>query len=108
VPYEIVNCAGASDNRSVAGTARGWGSAHPSRIVEVFIDTQVANPIVLVDELEKAGGSEGNGRITQSLLTMLEPETRGRFYDEALSTSVDLSFVNWVCTDLTEFLNQAE
>lgn len=98
VPYEIVNCAGASDNRSVAGTARGWGSAHPSRIVEVFIDAQVANPIVLVDELEKAGGSEGNGRITQSLLTMLEPETRGRFYDEALSTSVDLSFVNWICT----------
>jgi hypothetical protein len=98
VPYEVVNGAGLSDNRSFAGTARGWGSAHPSRIVEVFVDTQVANPIVLVDELEKAGGSEKNGQITQSLLTMLEPETNGRFYDEALSTSVDLSFVNWVFT----------
>jgi hypothetical protein len=98
VPYEVVNGAGASDNRSFAGTARGWGSAHPSRIVEVFIDTQVANPIVLVDELEKAGGSEKNGQITQSLLTMLEPETNRQFYDEALATSVDLSFVNWVFT----------
>ncbi len=29
---------------------------------------------------------------------MLEPETRSRYYDEALSTNVDLSYVNWILT----------
>ncbi len=98
VPYVIVNAGGSIDNRSFAGTARGWGSAHPSRIVEIFVETQTANPIVLVDELDKAGGGARNGRLTQSLLTMLEPETNAKFYDEALATTVDLSFVNWIFT----------
>lgn len=98
VPYVTVGAAGLNDNRSFAGTSRGWGSAHPSRIVEIFVETKVANPIVLVDELEKAGGSDSNGRIAQSLLPMLEPETKGQFYDDALATTVDLSFVNWIFT----------
>jgi hypothetical protein len=98
VPYRTINGAGSSDNRDFSGTARGWGTAHPSRIVEILCDTQVANPIVLFDEIDKAGGGERNGRAAATLLTMLEPETRSRFFDEALAANVDLSFVNWVLT----------
>jgi hypothetical protein len=98
VPYRTINGGGSADNRDFAGTARGWGSAHPSRIVEIFCDTLVANPIVLFDEIDKAGGGERNGRSTGTLLAMLEAETRTRFYDEALALNVDLSFVNWVLT----------
>jgi hypothetical protein len=98
VPMRVVNAAGSSDNRDFAGTARGWGSAHPARVVEIFRDTETANPIVLVDEVDKSGGGDRNGRIVGTLLTMLEPETRSRYYDEALSTNVDLSYVNWILT----------
>jgi len=98
VPYRTINGAGSSDNRDFAGTARGWGTSHPTRIVEILCDTQVANPIVLFDEIEKAGGGERNGKAAATLLTMLEPETRSRFFDEALAANVDLSFVNWVLT----------
>jgi len=98
VPIRIINAGGSSDNRDFSGTARGWGSAHPSRIVEIFRETEVANPIVLLDEIDKAGGDGRNGRITATLLTMLEPETRAHFHDEALNTKVDLSYVNWILT----------
>ena len=94
----VVNAGGSSDNRDFAGTARGWGSAHPARVVETLRDTETANPIVLVDEIDKSGGGDRNGRIVGTLLTMLEPETRSRYSDEALSTNVDLSYVNWILT----------
>ena len=98
VPVRVVNAGGSADNRDFSGTARGWGTAHPSRIVEILRETEVANPIVLLDEIEKAGGGDRNGRITATLLTMLEPETRARFYDEALTINIDLSYVNWILT----------
>ena len=98
VPYRLVNAGGSSDNRDFAGTARGWGTAKPARITEILRETEVANPLVLIDEVDKAGGGDRNGRIQAPLLTMLEPETRARFYDEALGTNVDLSYVNWIIT----------
>jgi len=98
IPLETIHGAGSSDNRDFAGTSRGWSSAHPGRIVEIFCDTKVANPIVLVDELDKIGGGERNGQTRQTLLAMLEPETRDHYFDEALSAHVDLSFVNWIFT----------
>jgi len=98
VPMRVINAGGSADSRDFSGTARGWGTAHPARIVDIFRETETANPIVLLDEIDKAGGGDRNGRITATLLTMLEPETRSRFYDEALNTNVDLSYVNWVLT----------
>lgn len=98
VPLETIHGAGSNDNRDFAGTSRGWSSAQPGRIIEIFCETKVANPIVLVDELDKIGGGERNGQTRQTLLAMLEPETRDHYFDEALASHVDLSFVNWIFT----------
>lgn len=98
VPLRLINAGGSADNRDFAGTARGWSSAHPARIIDILRDTEAANPIVLVDEIDKSGKSERNGQIASTLLTMLEPETRSQFFDEALTACVDLSHVNWILT----------
>lgn len=57
---------------------------------------QLANPMILVDEIDKASDDRRNGRITDTLLTMLEPTTAKEFPDEALLVSANLSRVNWV------------
>lgn len=98
LPFEIVNLGGASDNRDFAGTARGWGSASPSRVTEIFIDCEAANPLVLIDEIDKAGGSRTNGDARATLLSLLANETRSRFRDEALSVEIDTSHVTWIAT----------
>jgi DNA polymerase III delta prime subunit len=98
VPLRLINAGGSTDNRDFTGTARGWSTTHPARIVEILRETGVANPIALVDEIEKAGGGDRNGRIREILLTMLEPETRAHFNDPALCVDVDLSHVNWILT----------
>jgi hypothetical protein len=90
--------AGTADNRVLAGTARGWASESPSLPVHQALLHEAANPILALDELDKAGGSERNGDISQSLLTMLEPSTSRRWLDEGLALPVDLSGISWLFT----------
>ena len=98
VPLRIVKCGGSSDNRDLEGTARGWSSAEPSAVLRAIRDDQCANPVILVDEVEKAGESRHNGRIIDTLLTMLEPESSQAWYDECLCMAADLTAVNWILT----------
>ena len=98
LPFLSLSLAGKSDNRDLAGTARGWGTGHPSRVIALINETRTANPIVLLDEIDKAGGSEHNGRITDTLLTLLEPASSTKFYDDFLWGHANLSRVSWIAT----------
>lgn len=96
LPMGQVSAAGSADNRALAGTARGWSSMQPCLPLTVMLRHQLANPMILVDEIDKASDDRRNGRITDTLLTMLEPTTAREFPDEALLVPADLSRVNWV------------
>jgi ATP-dependent Lon protease len=90
VGHGEVTGAGSSDDRMLRGTARGWRNAQPALPLLVMMRTGCANPTMLVDEVDKAGGSERNGDIRQTLLAMLEPETARSWFDEALRAPADL------------------
>lgn len=98
-----VSAAGSSDNRLLAGTARGWSSASPSYVLHVMRTANSANPVVLVDELDKASSGSQNGDVRATLLSMLEPLSAKAWPDECLMSPVDLSQVNWIAAanDLT-------
>jgi hypothetical protein len=87
-----------------AGTDRRWSSAEPCHPFLAIARAQHANPMVLLDELEKAGGmvggsrSDGVGRLWDSLLGLLESETSFRYPDPLLQTNVDLSHVSYLAT----------
>lgn len=89
--------AGLSDNRLLEGTARGWRDAQPCWPLLVMQRSRCANPVLLVDEVDKARGSR-NGDITATLLGMLEPETARAWFDACLLTPVDMSQISWVLT----------
>lgn len=91
-----VSAAGSSDNRLLAGTARGWSSASPSYVLHVMRTANSANPVVLVDELDKCQADGRNGDIRATLLSMLEPLSARSWPDECLMSPVDLSQVNWI------------
>jgi hypothetical protein len=59
---------------------------------------KIANPLVLIDECEKAATRSDYGRLWNCLLGFLEPETRARYPDPALQTNLDLSHVSFVAT----------
>lgn len=92
----VINLGGSADNRDLQGTARGWSTAEPSAVLRAIRDADHANPIVFVDEVEKAGGSNRNGRVQDTLLAMLEPESARQWYDECLMVPADLAAINWI------------
>lgn len=98
VPYQMLSLAGQNDNRYLQGTARGWSTGQPSMPVTLINDHKIANPIVLLDELDKSGGSDRNGRVIDSLLTLFEPSSAARVFDDYLLGHADLSHISWICT----------
>ncbi len=96
LPVRTIGCGGICDNRDLSGTSKGYATGEASAVLRAIRDGGAANPVILVDEVEKAGLSRHNGRIVDTLLAMLEPETARSWYDEYLCTASDLSAVNWI------------
>lgn len=91
----VVSCS-ASHDGAFGGTSRGWATATPSAPVLAVLEHRIGNPLIVLDELEKAGGSQRNGNMHNVLLGMLDQADA--WTDPMLLAPVDLSHVNWVAT----------
>jgi hypothetical protein len=87
-----------SDGGMFGGTDRRWYSAEPCHAFLAIAQSKIANPVVLIDEIEKAATRTDYGRLWDCLLGFLEPETNARYPDPALQTNLDLSQVSYVAT----------
>jgi hypothetical protein len=98
VGHGAVSASGSADNRALQGTARGWSSAQPALPILIMMNSNSANPVILVDEIDKTAPDGRNGDIRATLLSMLEIETARNWYDEALLAKCDLSQISWILT----------
>lgn len=96
--YREINAGGSSDNRLLMGTARGWESAQPALPLMTMRSTGTANPVIVVDEIDKTRADGRNGDIRDTLLAFLEDETARAWFDECLLAECDLSQVSWMLT----------
>jgi ATP-dependent Lon protease len=87
-----------SDGSVFAGTDRRWYSAEACHPFLAIAQGKIANPMALVDEIEKAGMRSDYGRLWDCVLGFLEPETAARYPDPALQTILDLSHVTYIAT----------
>jgi hypothetical protein len=87
-----------ADGAVFAGTDRRWYSAEPCHPFLAVASGRIANPFVLIDEIEKSGTRSDYGRLWDCLLGFFEPETSVRYPDPALQTNLDLSQVSYVAT----------
>jgi ATP-dependent Lon protease len=87
-----------SDGAVFGGTDKRWYSAEPCHPFLAIAQSKQAGPLVLIDELEKAGTRTDYGRFWDCLLGFLEPETASRYPDPALQTNLDLSQISYVAT----------
>lgn len=98
VPHRLLAVGGSTDNRQLAGTSRGWGSAYPSLPVDFMAETGVGNGLLVVDELDKESHDRRNGRMTDTLLQLLELANAQAFMDPFLGCPVDCSHLQWILT----------
>lgn len=79
----------------IAGAAWGWRNAQPGVAVRAVHDTGYANPVIMLDEIEKAGRGH-HGSPLNALLPLLQPETARTYRCPYLDSVVDLSRVSWI------------
>ncbi len=97
VPLHRFDGAGSADN-AFSGTPRRWSSGEHCVPLEAIRRAGVANPIILVDEVDKAGKSHNNGSLDRALLPFLEPENARAYPDPYVQSECDLSYVNYLMT----------
>ena len=81
----------------LSGASSQWKGARPGKIFEALVDGDYANPVMVIDEIDKAGG-EATYDPLGSLYSLLEHDTAGSFTDEFAEVAVDASQVIWVAT----------
>ena len=98
VGHSILSLAGVADSTTVEGTPRGSTNTMPCFPALTMAQHGTVNPIVVVEELDKAGVSARHGDPVTALLTLLEPGTAKQYWDRCLLAPVDVSHVNWILT----------
>jgi hypothetical protein len=97
LPSVIYGAGGMADG-SAMGTSAQWHSARPSIALDLIRTSGIANPLVVLDEIDKADPGRNNGALADAMLSFLERSTAARIRDLSLEVEVDLSHVSWIAT----------
>jgi ATP-dependent Lon protease len=81
----------------LSGASSQWKGARPGKIFETLIDGTYANPVMVVDEIDKARGEHAYDPLG-ALYGLLEHDTAHTFTDEFAEVPIDASQVVWVAT----------
>jgi len=81
----------------LSGASSQWKGARPGKVFETLVDGNYANPVMVVDEIDKARGEHAYDPLG-SLYSLLEHDTAGTFTDEFAEVAIDASQVIWVAT----------
>ncbi|MBZ8138524.1 AAA family ATPase [Rubrivivax gelatinosus] len=81
----------------LSGASSQWKGARPGKVFETLVDGQYANPVMVVDEIDKARGEHAYDPLG-ALYSLLEHDTARQFTDEFAEVAIDASQVIWVAT----------
>ena len=97
LPFETIDMASAQSGSALNGSEAYWSNAKPGRLFELLALGEVANPVVVLDELDKAKGDHRHDPLA-GLYTLLEPRSAKEFKDLCVGLPMDASHVNWIAT----------
>ncbi|QCB46684.1 AAA family ATPase [Hydrogenophaga sp. PAMC20947] len=81
----------------LSGSSSQWKGSKPGKVFEALVDGQYANPVIVVDEIDKASADAQYDPLG-SLYSLLEHDTAQSFVDEFADVPIDASQVIWITT----------
>lgn len=89
---------GVHDEAAIRGYLPSYQAAGPGIILKAMTKTDVINPVILLDEIDKMGQNSHNGSPGDALLEVLDPSQNKTFKDHYLDIAYDLSQVMFIAS----------